>query len=108
MAPVERTRWMASTWDFTRDHSGVHWASPLSLDCFGVHIFIVELLWTVLTSFCHLPPHPPNSLSCWAKIVAHLQPEMAKIKQETNSNLYYIIIFNRLQSPVLLNKVGLA
>ena len=32
MAPVERTKWMASTWDCTLDHSCVHWASRPTMD----------------------------------------------------------------------------
>ena len=58
----------------------------------------------------HLPPPvgPPTPLLRWAKIGEHHKNDLKwpKIKQETNSNLYYITI-NRLLSPVLLNKVGL-
>ena len=87
------------------------------MDCSGVCIFTVKLLWTVFHMLLPpptppLPPaHPPPQL-CWPKIVAHLQKDnlkWPKIKQLTNSKLYYnnIIKFNRSITTILLNKAGL-
>ena len=68
------------------------------MDYSDVCVFTVELLWTVFNSCCHLPPypHPPtHPLNTLAQIGAHLQKnglKWPKIKQVTNSNLYYIKI----------------
>ena len=80
IAPMECTKWMASTWDCTLDHGGVHWASQLTMDCSSVLVFTLELPWIVFDKL--LPPpspppplcptHPPPKL-CWLKISAHLQ-----------------------------------
>ena len=51
MAPVERTKWMASTWDcsYPRPRLYVRWASPLvtnsvaAMDCSGVRVFTASL-----------------------------------------------------------------
>ena len=81
MAPVEHTKWMASTWGCTLNHSCVHWASQSAIDCSIVCVFTVELLWTVFDKLLPpptLPAHttplvcPPPKLR-WPKIGAHLQ-----------------------------------
>ena len=84
MAPVERTRWMTSTWDCTIDHGCVHWATQPTMDCSGVRVFTVELLCTVFDKLfpSHPPPSPPARQPPylrWPKIGALFQkrPEMA-------------------------------
>ena len=66
MAPVECTKWMLSTcsWDCTLkySYSGVHCVSRLPVDCSGVLVFTVELLWTVFEKFLS-PPTPPAQVS---------------------------------------------
>ena len=114
MVPVECTKWMTSTWDCTLHHGCVHWASQLNMDCAGVCIFTVELLWTVFDKLLP-PPTPPPHLSS-AHPLSYTRPKLVrtskkdlklpKIKQVTNSKLYYNK-FNRSISPVLQNKVGL-
>ena len=64
------------------------------MDCSGVRVFTVELLWTVFEQLQPPPSlHPslPPSIR-WPKIGAHLQKnhlKWPKIKQVANSNLYY-------------------
>ena len=119
MKLVERTRWMTSTWDCTLNHGCVHWASQIAIDCSGVRFFTVELLWTVSdkllppptpphpTPHPHRPPTHPLSYAC-PKLVLTSKNNLKwpKIKQVTNSKLYYIK-FHRSISPVLQNKVSL-
>ena len=115
MAPVEHTKWMASTWDCTLGHDCIHWASQLTMDCSGVHFFTVELLWTAFHKLLP-PPTPPLCPYCLPTLLATLAQNWCapskndlkwpKIKQVTNSKLYYIK-FNRSISTVLLNKAGL-
>ena len=63
MAPVECTKCIAVAWDCTLNHSGVHWASPLPVDCSGVRVSSLESFpGQFLKSFCHLPPHSLTSL----------------------------------------------
>ena len=76
--------------------------------CSGVCVFTVELLWTVF-HFLLPPPTPasPPQLH-WPKIGMHLQKNdltWPKIKQVTNSKLYYIK-FNISISTILLNKAS--
>ena len=117
VAPVERTKWMTSTWDCTLGRSCVYWASPLTK---WTALVSVSSLWSssgqFLNSCCHLPPHPPAPASHpptlsirWPKIGAHLQKnnlKRPKIKQVRNSNLHYIK-FNISISTILLNKASL-
>ena len=46
MVAVERAKWMTSAWDCTLGYGCVHWTSRPTMDCSGVHLFTVELLWT--------------------------------------------------------------
>ena len=114
MAPVERTKWMTSTWDCTLDHNCVHWASRLTMDCSGDLVFAVELLWTLFHKLLP-PPTPPPALGFPpAHPLSHTGPKLARtskndlkwpeIKKVTNSKLYYKV--NILLSPVLQNIVG--
>ena len=117
MALVERTKWMTSTWDCTLGHGCVYWASQLTK---WTVLVSVSSLWSFSGQFfnscCHLPPHSPAPASHpltpsirWPKIGVHLQKnglKWPKIKQVTNSNLYYIK-FNVSISTILLNKAGL-
>ena len=60
MTPVERTKWMTSTWDCTLSHGCVYWASRLTK---WTALVSVSSLWSFSGKFfnscCHLPPHPP-------------------------------------------------
>ena len=120
MAHVERTKWMTSTWDCTLSHDCVHWFSrpTISVNCSGVCFFTVELLWTVF----HLLLPPPTPPPCPAPTSFPPTPSATlaqnwctpskndlkwpKIKQVTNSKLYYIK-FNISISTILLNKASL-
>ena len=82
MAPVERAKWMTSAWDCTLGYGCVHWTSRPTMDCSGVHLFTMELLWTVFHKLLpppSPPPHPqppalpPTPSVRWPKIGAHLQ-----------------------------------
>ena len=89
------------------------------MDGSGDCVFVVELLWTLFTSFCHLLPHPSPSAShlpahplsyTGPKLVrtSKKRPEMPKwpeIKQVTNIELHYKKA-NRLLSPVLQKIIG--
>ena len=75
----------------------------MTMDCSGDLVFAVKLLWTLSQAFTTSHPlsytgpnwcTPPNNDLKWPKI-----------KQVTNSKLYYNKV-NRLLSPVLLNRVG--
>ena len=110
MAHVERTKWMTSAWDCTLGHGCVYWASQLTK---WTALGSMSSLWSssgqFLNSCCHLPPRPLTPSVRWPKIGAHLQKndlKWPKIKQVTNSNLYYIK-FNISISTILLNKAGL-
>ena len=65
-----------------------------------------------LGSFGLLPPHPfpppthPPPSNSGLKLMYNLQKKSSKIKQGTTSKVN-CILFNRLLSPVLLNKSGL-
>ena len=103
MAPVECTKWMISTWDCTLGHGCVYWASRLTK---WTALVSVSSLWSFSGQFfpscCHLPPHAPPLPP------AHPPPQYAgpklvqtfkkndlkwpKIKQVTNSKLYYCIL----------------
>ena len=87
MAPVERTKWMTSTWDCILDHGCVHWVSWLTK---WTALVSMSSLWSFsgqfLNSCCHLPPHPPPASRpptpsiLWPKIGVYPQkkrPEMA-------------------------------
>ena len=58
MAHVEHIKWVALTWDCTPVPACVHWASQLTMDCSGVRVFTVELLWTVFGNLLPPPTHP--------------------------------------------------
>ena len=102
MAPVERTKWMTSTWDCTLGHGCVHWDSRLTK---WTALVSVSSLWSFsgqfFTSCCHLPPHPPPQPPThpppqlrWPKIGAHLQKndlKWPKIKQVTQILSYTIL-----------------
>ena len=60
MVPVERAKWMTSAWDCTLGYGCVHWTSRPTMDCSGVHLFTVELLWTVFHKLLPPPSPPPH------------------------------------------------
>ena len=116
MVPVERTKWMTSTWDCTLGHGCVYWASRLTK---WTALVSVSSLWSFSGQFfnscCHLPPHPPplppiRPLPQYAgpKLVRTFKNDLKwpKIKQITNSNLHYSK-FNISINTILLNKAGL-
>ena len=116
MAPVERTKWMTSTWDCTLGHGCVYWASPLAK---WTALVSVPSLWSFsgqfLNSCCHLPPQPPslppahhplNTLAQNWRAPPKNDLKWPKIKQVTNYKLYYIK-FNISISTILLNKASL-
>ena len=113
MAPVKHSKWMALTWDCTPNHGSVHWTSRTALvSVFSQWSFSGQFL----TIFCHLPTKPitPHLLSTnplgYARLIlvrnSKNDLKWPKIKQETNFKLNYIK-FNRLRSPILVNKAGL-
>ena len=80
MAPVECIKWVASTWYCTLIHACVRWAPRLTMDCSGIRVFTVELLWTIFYKL--MPPPtppsiltfcPPSPLATLAKIGAQLK-----------------------------------
>ena len=81
MVPVERAKWMTSAWDCTLGYGCVHWTSRPTMDCSGVHLFTVELLWSFsgqfFTSCCHLPPHPPTHILPPTHPPTHPPPQYA-------------------------------
>ena len=106
LAPVERTNWVLSVWNFH---------IPLANDVPSAWLYGQDHLWAsqdrALASSHPTPPpllptsHPPPR----AKIDAHLRKnrlKRPKIKQGTTSKVN-CILFNSLLSPVLLNKSGL-
>ena len=116
LAPVERTNWALLAWNSTLDRNDVPSAWLYGQD----HLWATGHLVSSPGEVFPLPspaPHPtlpsppPSSLqpTPWAKIDAHLRKnrlKMPKIKQGTTSKVN-CILFNRLLSPVLLNKSGL-
>jgi len=67
IVPMKCTKWIASTWNCTLHHSCVHLASWLTIVYSGVHVFTVELLWTLFDKLLPPPasPSPPTCLpSC--------------------------------------------
>ena len=111
MAPLECTKWMTSTWDCTFGHGCVHWASQLTI---WTALLSVSSLWSFSGQFftccCHLPPHLPFTHPhsyAGPKFVRTYKNDLKwpKIKQVTNSNLYYIK-FNISISIILLNKAS--
>ena len=87
------------------------------MDCSGVRVFTVELLWTVfLTAIatslptpprpCLLPAHPLNTLAQNWCAPPKNDLKWPKIKQVTNAKLWYIK-FNTSISTILLNKANL-
>ena len=91
LAPVEHTNWALSAWNSTLDRNDVPSAWLYGHD--------QDHLWTT----GHLVTSPG------AKIDVHLRKnrlKRPKIKQGTTSKVN-CILFNRLLSPVLLNKSGL-
>ena len=114
MAPVERTKWMTSTWDCTLGHGCVHWALRLTK---WTALVSVSSLWsfsgqffTVATSLPTLAsatrPATPSAMLAqnWCAPSKN-DLKWPKIKQVTNSKLYYIK-FNISISTILLNKAG--
>ena len=112
------TQWYLRTWDCTLQHSCVHWASRLTMDCSGVHLFTVKLLRTAFDKlFPHPTPHLPCSTSHPPTLFAMLAQNWCVPQKLTLNGLkpskkhleleLYCIKFNRLLSPVLLNKVSL-
>ena len=115
MAPVECTKWIASTWDCTLGHSCVHWDSRLTMDFSGVRIFIVETLNSFSQAVATSNPTPLHSPHAWLPLsytglnLVHTfknDLKWPKIKQVTNSKLYYNK-FNRSIIPVFQSKVSL-
>ena len=111
MAPVERIKWMTSTRDCTLGHGCVHWASRLTI---WTALVSMSSLWSfsgqfslaVSTSHPISLPTPPTLAQNWCAPSKN-DLKWPKIKQVTNSKLYYIK-FNRSISTVLLNKAGLS
>ena len=85
MVPVECTKWMASR-DSTLDHSCVHLASHLTVDCFGVHVFTVELLWTLFDKLLPLSTPPPT-------LTSHSPAPLAMLEQGACQLQFLIITF---------------
>ena len=103
MAPVERIKWMTSTWDCTLGHGCVYWASRLTK---WTALVSMSSLWSFSGQFSlAVATSLPTPSIHWPKIGAHLQ-KGPEIKQVTNSKLYYIK-FNLSISTILLNKAGL-
>ena len=101
--------------DCTVGHGFVYWASPLTK---WTALVSVSSLWSFsgqfFTSCSHLPLHPqplpparPPPQYAGPKLVCSFKNDLKwpKVKQVTNSKLYYIK-FNISISTILLNKAG--
>ena len=109
LAPVECTNWALLAWNSTLDWNDVPSAWLYGQDHLWATGHLVSSPREVFTLL--FPPSPPllPPTHPLVKIDAHLQKnrlKRPKIKQGTTSKVT-CILFNRLLSPILLNKSGL-
>ena len=72
MVPMECTKWMILGWDCTLNHSCVHLASRLTMDCLGVYAFVVKLPPTLFDKLFPPPTAYPTLTSCLPTTLATL------------------------------------
>ena len=111
LAPVEHTNWVLSAWNSTLDRNDVPSAWLYGQDHLWATSHLVSSPGEVFTSPSPPPPQPPlpSSLpptprNTGLKLMHTFKKKGLKSRTTSKVNC---ILFNRLLSPVLLNKSGL-